>query len=200
MALMNTDLDDPAARTAQAPSRALAVFLVVGGLIGLAASMELTLDKLKLLKNPDYVPPCDISAIVSCTNVMKSDQAGLFGFPNPLLGLVGFAIIITLGVVLLGGAHLAEWVWAGLQIGTLISVVFVHWLAFQTLYQIGALCPYCMVVWSMTIPMFVYVSLHNLRAWRADSAATRFVGNWHALIVALWFLLLAAAIFFRFFV
>ena len=44
------------------------------------------------------------------------------------------------------------------------GVVFVHWLIFQSLYVIGALCPYCMVVWAVTIPIFWYVTLHNLRS------------------------------------
>ena len=26
---------------------------------------------------------------------------------------------------------------------------------FKVLYEIGALCPYCMVVWAVTIPLFV---------------------------------------------
>lgn len=201
MALMSNDLDTPptAAAPAVATSRALPALLTVGGLIGLVASAVLTLDKLKLLENPDYVPPCDISVIVSCTNVMKSDQAGVFGFPNPLLGLVGFTIVVTLGVVLLGRARLSEWVWAGLQVGTLAALGSIHWLAYQTLYEIGTLCPYCMVVWSVTIPIFVYVLLRNLRVWFPGSGVTRFVGNWHALILMLWLLAFATAIFFRFF-
>jgi len=38
----------------------------------------------------------------------------------------------------------------------------VHWLIFQSLYRIGALCPYCMVVWVVTITVFWNVTLHNL--------------------------------------
>ena len=33
-----------------------------------------------------------------------------------------------------------------------------HWLIFQSLYRIGALCPYCMVVWAVTIPLLVVVA------------------------------------------
>ena len=33
--------------------------------------------------------------------------------------------------------------------------MFVHWLIFQSLYRIGALCPYCMVVWAVTISLLV---------------------------------------------
>ena len=50
---------------------------------------------------------------------------------------------------------LPRWYWAGLAAGTLLGTVFVHWLIFQSLYRIGALCPYCMVVWAVTIPLLV---------------------------------------------
>ncbi len=76
-------------------------------------------------------------------------------FPNPLLGIASFAVVTTLGVVLLTGAVLPRWVWLGLQAGVTFGVVFVHWLIYQSLYVIGALCPYCMVVWAVTIPLFL---------------------------------------------
>ena len=41
-------------------------------------------------------------------------------------------------------------------------MVFVHWLIYQSVFVIGALCPYCMVVWAVTIPTFFYVTVHNL--------------------------------------
>lgn len=59
---------------------------------------------------------------------------------------------------------LRRWFWLGLQAGTTAAVVFIHWSIFQSLYRIDALCPYCMVVWVVTIPLFWYTTLHNLRA------------------------------------
>ncbi|GAA3013484.1 hypothetical protein GCM10020229_26000 [Kitasatospora albolonga] len=46
----------------------------------------------------------------------------------------------------------------------LFGIGFVTWLMTQTLYSIGALCPYCMVVWAAMIPLFWYTTLHNLRS------------------------------------
>ena len=40
---------------------------------------------------------------------------------------------------------------------------FVTWLQYETIFRIHALCPYCMVVWTVTIPMFWYTTLYNLR-------------------------------------
>ena len=58
---------------------------------------------------------------------------------------------------------LPQWYWAGLTVGTVLGAVFVHWLIFQSLYRIGALCPYCMLVWSVTIPLLVVVASIALR-------------------------------------
>ena len=64
--------------------------------------------------------------------------------------------------------RLPRWYWAGLATGTLLGVAFVHWLIFQSLYRIGALCPYCMVVWAVTIPLLVVVSSIALQPQRGN--------------------------------
>lgn len=186
---------------AEAPHspRGLGALLTVGGIAGLVGSFVLTHDKLELLKNPDYIPSCNISAIVNCTSVMKSNQAEVFGFPNPLIGLTFFAMIITLGVFVLAKVDFPEWVWAGLQIGVLFGIGFVTWLQYQTIYQISALCPWCMLVWAVTIPIFLYVTIRNLRAWVPGNRVVEFLRDWHALILILWYLAIATAIFFRFY-
>ena len=35
-------------------------------------------------------PGCSLNPVVSCGNIMKSEQAAAFGFPNPMLGLVAY--------------------------------------------------------------------------------------------------------------
>ena len=186
---------------AEAPHspRGLGALLTGGGIAGLVASFVLTHDKLELLKNPDFVPNCNISAIVNCTSVMKSDQAEVFGFPNPLVGLSFFAIVTTLGILLMAKVDFPEWVWAGLQVGGLFGVAFVTWLQYQSLYQISALCPWCMLVWAVTIPIFLYVTLRNLRAWIPGNRLVEFLRDWHALVLILWFIAIATLIFFRFY-
>ena len=69
---------------------------------------------------------------------------------------------------------------------------FVHWLAFQSLYRIGALCPWCMVVWAVTIPIAVWTVLGVWRELRPSRAAeavwgARYlvVGAWYLLVVVL---------------
>jgi uncharacterized membrane protein len=165
-------------------NRLLAWVLAAGGFVGLVASFVLAVEKIALLENPFYVPTCSINPVLSCGSVMRTAQAELFGFPNPLLGIAGFAVVTTLGVVLLAGVSLPRWVWLGLQVGVTGGVLFVHWLIFQSLYEIGALCPYCMVVWAVTVPIFWYTTLHNFRP--------RF--QYHSVVLILWYLVIAAGV------
>jgi uncharacterized membrane protein len=147
-------------------TRSLPLVLTVGGGLGVLAALALTIERLRLAADPTYVPTCSINPILSCGSVMRTAQASVLGFPNPLLGLVAFSVVTTVGMALLAGARLRSWFWYGLQSGVLAGVVFIHWLIFQSLYVIGALCPYCMLVWIATIPIFWYVTLANLHTGR----------------------------------
>lgn len=188
----------PAAEARHTP-RGLGALLTFAGVAGLISSFVLTNDELELAKNPDFVPSCNLSAILNCTNVMKSDQAVVVGFPNPWLGLIAFPIVLTLGVLLLAKVDFPEWIWAGFQAGVTLGIAFVTWLQYQTIYDITALCPWCMVVWSVVIPTFVYVTIRNVRAWHPGHPIVEFLRDWHALILILWYLAIGAAIYFRFY-
>ena len=87
------------------PSRGFGVALTVGGAIGLAAAFTLAVDKYRILEDPTYQPSCNLNPVLSCGSVMITDQAQAFGFPNPLIGLVAFAIVVTIGVLPLYVLH-----------------------------------------------------------------------------------------------
>ena len=82
----------------------------------------------------------------------------------------------------------------------LVGAVFVHWLIFQSLYRIGALCPYCMVVWAMTISLLVVVASIVVRPAleRRESGVARVVYHWRWSIAALWFTAVVLLIMVRF--
>jgi len=146
--------------------RQTAWILVVGGIIGIFASIELIIQKIAVLSNPDFVPNCDINPVLSCGSVISTEQASLFGFPNPVLGVIGFSIVIMFGALLFAGVELPRSMWLGLNIGALAGMVFVIWLVSQSLYVLGALFPCCMVVWAVTIPIFWQVTTDNLASGR----------------------------------
>nr|WP_075554265.1 vitamin K epoxide reductase family protein [Pseudonocardia sp. Ae505_Ps2] len=179
--------------------RFLPWLLVVGGVLGLVSAFTLTVERIELLMDPSYTPSCSINPVLSCGSVMTTPQAAFFGFPNPLLGIGAFAVVVTTGVALLAGARFPRWWWVGLTVGSALGVVFVHYLIVQSLYRIGALCPYCMVVWVVTIPIFWYSLLATLDALGGGARALHArIAGYHAVPVVLWFLVIAALILQRF--
>ena len=180
--------------------KALPFILVVGGVIGFIASFIITLDKERLLENPSFRPDCDLNPIISCGTVMQSAQGSLFGFPNPWLGLAAFAVLITIGVGMWAGARFARWFWLSLLGGSALGIVFVHWLFFQSVYRIQTLCPYCMVVWVVTITAFWYLLQYTLvhryltLPGKYGNAVTEFIRKHHLDLLVLWLLVIAALI------
>jgi uncharacterized membrane protein len=198
--------EDVTARSAGVPvGRASAIWVLIAGLVGLAAAVTLTIEKLRVLADPSYVPSCSINPVLSCGSVMVTPQASAFGFPNPLIGIAAFSVVVVTGVLAVGKVRLPRWYWAGLSVGTLLGVGFVHWLIFQSLYRIGALCPYCMVVWTITIPLLVVVSSIALQPSPASgrypqrgNAVARTLYQWRWSITALWFTAVILLILVRF--
>lgn len=181
----------------------IAKLLIGGGAIGLVAAFIISYDKLQLLKNPAFQPGCDLNPIISCGTIMGSAQGEAFGFPNPWIGLMAFAVLITIGMGLLAGARFKRWFWIGLQIGTILGLAFVHWLFFQSTYRINALCPYCMVVWVTVITTFWYVTLYNIQAGHIKlpsrlRSSGDFLRRHHLDILLFWLLVLFVLIMTRF--
>ncbi|MFD7630691.1 vitamin K epoxide reductase family protein [Streptomyces sp. NPDC059851] len=143
--------------------RTLAWLLVLTGAAGVLASWVITLDKFLLLQDPDFKPACSLNPVVSCGSVMQSEQAEVFGFPNPMLGLVAFGAVVCAGVGVLAGARQRSWFWLGLNAGTAFGVGFCTWLMTQSLYEINALCLWCCLTWVATLVMFWAVTALNVR-------------------------------------
>jgi uncharacterized membrane protein len=159
-------------------AKSIPYILAVGGLIGFLCAAIITYDKFQILMNPHYIPSCNLDPIIAC----------------------GFAVVATIGIGMLAGAKFKRWFWLGLEAGTIFGIGFVHWLFFESVYRIHALCPYCMVVWVVTITTFWYVTLYNI-----DSGTVRISGGkpkaiyaWvrrhHLDLLILWFLIIAAFI------
>jgi len=179
--------------------RQTAWILLVTGIIGIFASIELIIQKIAVLKNPDFVPNCDINPVLSCGSVINTEQASLFGFPNPILGVIGFTVVIMFGALLLTGVVLPKAMWLGLNLGALAGMVFVIWLVTQSLYVIGALCPWCMVVWSITIPIFWQVTTDNLVSNRLNlgKSVSEIIVTLKWILVGASYLIIIALIFVR---
>jgi uncharacterized membrane protein len=173
-------------------------WVLIAGVVGLISSLTLTVEKIKILQNPSYLPSCSFNPIVSCGSVMVTPQASVLGFPNPLLGIAGFAVVVVSGVLAVTKVPLPRWYWIGLTAGTLIGAVFVHWLIFQSLYRIGALCPYCMVVWAVTVTLLVVAATVAFRPACQQKGGARLLYQWRWSLVTFWFTAVVLLIMARF--
>jgi uncharacterized membrane protein len=159
---------------------AVPILFIVTGALGWWASFSLTLDKLAVLQATiDGVVAdldCNFSLLVQCGKNLESWQGSVFGFPNPLIGLGGFVAPIAVGVAILAGASFARWFWITFAVGVAGALAFCVWLMGQSFFSLGTLCPWCMLVWSVTIPLFWTVWLHVLSTGiiRVPPGAKRF--------------------------
>ena len=142
---------------------ALGIFFIVAGVIGWYAAFALTIEKFVTLTNPTEALGCDFSVLVQCRANLESWQGSLFGFPNPVIGLAAWIAPVVVGVALLSGARFARWFWVLFNLGVVAALAFVLWLISQSVFVLGTLCPWCMVTWSVTIPLFWALTLYNLR-------------------------------------
>lgn len=174
--------------------------LIVGSIIGLLASFLLTLDTISLIKNPTAELPCNINPFVSCTSVATTWQSEVFGFPNTLLGITAFAMLFAVGVMLLSGGRSKKPLWLLVNLGVLAAMVFVLWFFYQSVYNIGSLCIYCMIVWAVTWPLFLYTTIWNFREnhFNFGQSFFRFVSNNHLPILIAWYLIIIFLILFQF--
>lgn len=143
-------------------ARTLGWLLLACGVLGAGAALVLSIEKIALLSDASYVPSCSLNPVLNCGSIMRTEQAEVFGFPNPLIGLAAFPVLAATGAGLLAGARYRRWYWIGLQAGVTFGAVFAAWLVFQSLYRINALCPYCMVVWAVVVPTFWAVTAANV--------------------------------------
>lgn len=136
--------------------------MLVGSILGLIASFVLSVDAIELARNPAASFSCDISAKVSCSTVGLSWQANAFGFPNAFLGLMTEPVVITLAVAALAGVRYPRWFMLAAQAVYLIGFVFAYWLFYQAYFDIGALCPWCLLITATTTLVFVSMTRINL--------------------------------------
>jgi uncharacterized membrane protein len=180
-------------------AKVLPYILILCGVVGFIASAVLVYDHNKLAQNPNYIPSCNINPVIACGSVISSKQGAVFHIPNPYIGLAAFPMVITTGVAILAGAKLKRWYWLALEAGTIFGLGFVHWLFFETVYRIHALCPYCMATWVITITSFWYLTLYNIQSGNINipkkfKPFTDFLVRHHIDILILWFIIIGALI------
>jgi uncharacterized membrane protein len=184
--------------------KAFTWLLLICGALGLVASFVITDDKFKLLQSKidgtHYTPACSLNPIISCGDVMESSQAHAFGFQNPIIGLVAYPVVMCLAAGILAGARYKPWFWYSLQAGSLFGVGFITWLQYQTIYNINAICLWCSLAWVVTILIFWYTAVHNIKHGliKVPAKARSVVLEFHWVVPVLWYGVIAMLILIHF--
>jgi len=173
--------------------------IMICSAIALVCSFVLSQDELEIARNPSFTPSCNLNPVLSCGSVIRTHQASVFGFPNPWIGLVAFSVFMTFGVALLAGAVVKRWFWLAMEAGLGLAMIFAYWLLTQSVYIIGALCPFCLAVDVVLTTMFWYTTLNILANGYVTLPArlqgiVAFARKHHAEILVTWFLLIVALI------
>ncbi len=167
--------------------------LAICGFLGLIAASVLMLEKMAVLKDPNYQPSCNLNPVISCGSVMQTEQADAFGLSNSIVGIAGFAAVTAIGFAIIAGAQFKRWFWRCILAGSTFGMAFSMWLFFQGVYNIGAVCPYCALIWVVTIVQFVYVLYFCVEAGHVPVPArirkpVDFLKRHHGDVLFVWFL------------
>lgn len=99
----------------------------------------------QVLKTPTYSPICDIRANISCSKALGSQYSKTLGVPNPLAGLLFYALVFVLSFSYL---HLAIY-------PVLASVLFSLYLAYISYIKQKNFCLVCTFTYLVNIALLV---------------------------------------------
>jgi uncharacterized membrane protein len=139
------------------------VTMLVASVASLYASFVLSVDALRLAEDPNADLGCNINAVISCGTVAGSWQSQVLGFPNAYLGLMTEPVVITLAVAGLAGVRFPRWFMVTAQAVYTVGLLFAYWLFHQAMVEIGALCPWCLLITVATTLVFFELTYVNIR-------------------------------------
>ena len=175
--------------------------MLVSALISLTASFVLSYDAVLLAANPAAELSCNVNEVLSCGAVGVAWQSSLFGFPNAFLGLIAEPVVITIAVASLGGVRFPRWFMFSAQVVYTLGLIFAYWLFYQSMFVIGALCPWCLLVTLSTTLVFMTLLHWNILEnnlylpARAQERAMSFVrSDADVFLTAAWIVLMIAGV------
>lgn len=163
-------------------NRSTAWVVLVAGLLGVLASVQLLLAEKALLQNPDQILRCDLNPIVGCSQWIGEWQNEVFfGISNAMIGLTFFAGVSALGFVLVSGGRFGRWLWQLWTIAHSLGIIWIFWFGYQSFAVENRLCPWCFLTWLVNLTLFVVVWTRSLQSghWgeRAVTAGRVLVRN-----------------------
>jgi len=117
--------------------------VTIGAAVGLLASFGQMLEKITLLKNSDAVLSCNLNSVFNCSNVLNAWQSSVFGFPNTLLCIIFFSLVLAAGLIGWTGGAINAKLRFFFQFLALFFAGFGFWYFWQSIFVVGVLCIYC---------------------------------------------------------
>lgn len=189
----------------QKSDKILFSIMLAAGILALFAAFTLTVNKFAVLENPDTVLACSINLVLDCSTVMNTWQSRIFGFPNMVIGLMAFAVVVTVALAGLSGVKFPRWWLIAANVGFLLGTIFSYWLFFQSVYVIAVLCPWCLLVTLSTTLIFATMTHYNLKRntfgfkKKINDRIQKFLAaGYHQMIVLGWLALMAALVILQF--
>ena len=158
-----------------------ALLLLLGGVVGMTASIALTIEKIRLLNNPELIPTCSLNPIITCASAMDSAQSVTFGVSNTVVGLVLYAALLIVAISLLMGKVYSRRLLQLIAAVALAGFLFANYLILQSVLVLHVICPWCFTIW-ITVPLILYASVMLYRPWKHAATFTVF---WYAGLLVL---------------
>jgi len=114
--------------------------------LGLVASFWQLMEKLTLLKDSHAVLSCNLNSVFSCSSVLNSHQASVFGPPNALIGVMMFTFFFTVALAGTTGSQIVRRLVFVIEGLALFMLGFTLWFLYQSAFNIHALCIFCTFV------------------------------------------------------
>jgi uncharacterized membrane protein len=137
--------------------------MLMGAILSLTAAFVLSVESIEIAKNPHAELSCSVNLVVNCATVAAHPTATMFGFPNSFLGLMTEPIVITVAIAGLAGIKFPRRFMFTAQIFYTLGFAFAIYLLGVSMFVIGALCPWCLLVTLTTIMVWFAVTRYNLR-------------------------------------
>jgi uncharacterized membrane protein len=98
--------------------------------------------------------PCNINATVNCDAIISGPVAKTFGIPTPLIGLIGYIVILISAFLKKGRLVLAM---------ATFGLVFCLSIAYIELVQLKVICPVCILCQAVMITVFGLALVLNFK-------------------------------------
>ena len=137
--------------------------MLVGSILSLISSFVLSNEAVELAKNPHASLICSVNLVVNCASVALHPTAHLFGFPNSFLGMMAEPVVITVAIAGLVGVKFPRLFMFVAQIFYTLGFIFALTLLYISMFVIGALCPWCLLVTLTTTLVWFAITRYNIR-------------------------------------